>query len=220
MKLYQSVLAGVLLLPAGAMAQEGLSYTWLELNYVNLDIDQVGDSGNFVDDFDNGGGFGVQGSLALSEDFFLFANYSDTESDVSFTNDAGFLIPGETDIRKVDLGLGFHTAIATNTDVVFTAAYTDSDRDKFRFGATNDTSLDDLKGDGSDGFFVDASVRSQLTPWLEGSLGARYTDIEDVDGVSVVGNLLFELSPSLGINLGVDAGDELSTWVAGVRFTF
>ncbi|MDP1932175.1 MAG: hypothetical protein Q8L60_12035 [Gammaproteobacteria bacterium] len=220
MKLYQSVLAGVLLVPAGAMAQEGLSYTWLELDYVNLDIDRVGDGGNIADDFDNGGGFGVQGSLAISDNFFLFANYSDTKADVNFINDAGLFVPAKTDIKKIDLGLGFHTPIATNTDLVFTGAYTDSDRDRFRFGATGDKSLDDLNDDGSDGFFVDAALRSQLTPWLEGSLGARYTDIESVDGVSVIGNLLFELTPALSLNLGVDAGDELSTWVAGVRFSF
>lgn len=224
MKLIQSVLAATLLTPVAAMAADGsspLSYSWLELDYVNLDIDGVGGGNNIVDDFDNGGGFGVKGSLALGTNWFIFANYSDTEADVNFINDQKQFVPAETDIKKVDLGFGFHSPLSDMTDLVFSAAYSDVDRDKFSFGASSkDDSLDDLNDDSSDGYFADIAIRSQLTRSIEGSIGARYTDFNKVDGVSIIGNLLFEITPSFGINIGVDAGDELSVWNAGVRFNF
>src|SRR5690606_12101761 len=128
--------------------------------------------------------------------------------------------PADTDITKLDLGLGYHMPVGDATDLVLRGAYTDADRDRFRLGGSGDASLDDLNDDSSDGYFVDAAIRTQLTSWLEGSLGARYFDIEENDGLGVIGNLLFEVAPGFGINLGFDAGDELATWVAGVRFSF
>lgn len=223
MKRQLCLLGAAALIPMGAMAAENnseFSYTYLELDYVGLSIDGVGDSNDLIDKLDNGDGWGAQGSLSLGENFFVFANYSETEADTSFRNDANQWIPADTDITKLDLGLGYHMPVGDATDLVLRGAYTDADRDRFRLGGSGDASLDDLNDDSSDGYFVDAAIRTQLTSWLEGSLGARYFDIEENDGLGVIGNLLFEVAPGFGINLGFDAGDELATWVAGVRFSF
>jgi hypothetical protein len=104
---------------------------------------------------------------------------------------------------------------------VLSGAYTDIDYNNFGIGGSADEDdFDDLNEDPSDGFFLDARFRAQLTQAIEGSIGARYTEIEEADGLSLVGNVLFELTPNWGVNLQLDAGDELITYGAGIRYSF
>jgi hypothetical protein len=216
--------AAVCLMPLtgfAADASDDLSYGYIEADYINLDIDQPGEDDVFEGDFDNGGGLGASASIPLSEVFFLFADYSETDSDFSFADNTGRFIPGNTDLQRVNLGGGFVMPLTSGADVVIRGAYSDLDFSHFGFGGTpGDDSLDDLDEDPSDGWMADVAWRAQLTEAIETSLGARYTDIEAADGVSFIGSLLFELSPNWGINLQVDAGDELITYGAGVRMTF
>lgn len=211
--------AAVMALPLGATAAEGLSYGFIEIDYINLDIDEPTDEG-FDRDFDDGDGWGVRASLPLGQSFFLFGNYSETEADFSFFNNQGVLIPGDTDISRLDVGVGMIVPMTDASDLLLSAAYTDIDFDRFRLGATGDPGLGDLGDDPSDGFFVDLSWRAQVAERVEGSIGARYTEIEDLDGFSFVGNVMYELTPNVGINLSVDAGDELFTWGLGARYSF
>ena len=74
----------------GASAQSRnpeLSYTWLEADYLNLDVDDFDDDEDLIDDWDDGDGWGVRGSFAFTPNFFGFAGYSETDSDASFTDD-------------------------------------------------------------------------------------------------------------------------------------
>lgn len=221
---------GICLIPAAGFAAEAndeLSYGYVELDYINLDIDQEGENLNvFKNDFDNGGGYGVSASFPITESLFIFGDYSDTESDFTFSDNSGVFVPSDTDIKRLNLGLGAALPMNDNSDLVLSAAYSDIDYDDFSIGANNDDidelddALDDLNEDPSDGFFLDARIRSQFAPAWEGSLGLRYTDIQDADGFSVVGNVMYEFSPNFGLNFTLDAGDELVTWGAGVRYTF
>lgn len=204
---------------AFASAAEDLSYSYLELDYINLNIDEVGDSGSVLDDLDNGGGWGARGSFALAPNWFLFGQYSVTDADASFIDDQNQFFRSNTDINRLDLGVGFHNPISSTTDFVLRAAYTDIDTDGFKFGGTSDSSFDDLNEDSSDGFFLDAAVRSQLMESVEGSLGVRYTDLQEVDNVSLIGNLMYEISPSFGVNLGLEAGNNISHILIGFRFS-
>jgi len=214
-----------ILLPLSATAAEELGNTWFEADYINLDIDNFDDDEDLIEDFDDGDGWAGRTSIAFSENFFAFGGYSKTDSDVTFFDDDNFLITGSTDVERLDVGLGFNTPLGVSetmpTDFVGRAAYTDVDFGDFAFGGSSgDDSFDDLNEDSSDGWFADAGLRSQLTTWLEGGIGLRYTDIEDVDNVSVFGNALFELSPQFGINVEADVGDEVSTYMVGLRYTF
>jgi hypothetical protein len=215
------LLALTLLLPCGAWAAEGLSYTYAEVDYVNLDVDAFGDSGDFVDDFDNGGGFALRGSFAINSALFVFADFSETDADTNFVNDQGLRVPANQDVERLNVGIGLALPVAERADLVARAAYADIDFGDFAFGASaQDDDVDDLNEDSSDGYFADASLRAQLTERLEGSVGARYTDVESVDNVSLIGNVMFELTQNLGINLEVDAGDELLTYYIGARYSF
>lgn len=219
-KLAIGLCAVTLFAPVTVLAAEGLSYSYLQLGYVNLNIDEVGDSGSVLDDIDNGGGWAASGSFALSPNWFAFTQYSVTDSDVSFTDDQNLSFTSNTDINRLDLGVGFHSALSNTTDLVFRGAYTDIDTDGFHFGGSSDTSLDDLNDDSSDGYSVDAAIRSQFHERMEGSLGLRYTDLEQIDNLSLIGNVMYEFSPTLGLNLSLEAGDDISNFLMGLRFNF
>lgn len=216
--------AAICLLPMTGFAADnpnGLSYGYVEVDYLNLDIDQPGEGNVFEGDWDNGDGFGVSASFPLGERFFIFGDYSSTDSDFNFIDNTNRFIPANVDVKRVNLGAGAAFPMSDRSDLVVSGAYSDIDFGSFGFGATPDNnSIDDLNEDPSDGFIADVRIRSQWTQAMEGSIGARYTDLEATDGLSLVGNVLFELSPTWGINLQVDAGDELITYGAGVRMTF
>lgn len=216
--------AAVCLLPMtgfAADANDELSYGYVELDYINLDVDQPGERNVFDGDFDNGGGYGLSASIPLNEMWFLFGDYTDTDSDFGFTDNTGRFFPGNIDIKRLNLGAGVAMPMNERSDLVISGAYADLDYGDFNFGAAGGTnSIDDITGDTSDGYMADVRWRSQWTQAVEGSLGARYTDIGNTDGLSFIGNVLFEFAPNWGINLQVDAGDELITYGAGVRMTF
>jgi hypothetical protein len=213
-------LASASLLPAAGFAAEGLSYNFAELSYVNLDVDQPGEDTFPRGDLDNGNGYKVDFSVALGNRFFVYGNYANTNADLNYRDNNGVVLPGDTDIIKAGLGIGATMPVSTNTDFVVSGGYLDVDFDKFRFGATGNPSLHDLGDDTSDGFSIDAMLRSQLMPKLEGSIGARYIDVQTIDGFSVIANLMYEFTPNWGLNLSVDAGSDLATWAAGVRYSF
>lgn len=205
-------------LPLSAAAQE-LSYTYLEADYVSLDIDGVDDDANLIEEIDDGNGFGVRSSVGLSSNFFFFADYSETNSDFTFNSGTGVL-PQDTDINRLNAGAGFHMPLLDRTDLVVRGAYTDIDFGDFDLGGSSDPAIQDLNDDSSDGWFADAGLRSQLFESFEGMAAVRYTDIESTDQFSLVGEGLFELNQNLGLSIGFEAGDELTTYYAGVRLSF
>lgn len=227
MNTFKFLLAGVACLPLAALAQQDdLNYTWLELMYVNLDIDELG-SNDSISDWDDGDGFGISASYGFDnapfdfmETWFIFLNYSETENDVDFEDDFGLLRPADTDINRLDLGVGAAMPLNDMSHIVARIAYTDIDIDSFNFGGTDSSAISDLDDDDSDGFFIDAAWRGQITPVIELTGGLRYTDIEETDQVSFIGNALFEFNQSWGITVNTEIGDELTTIGIGARYTW
>lgn len=218
--MYKSIAIATLpfLLPLAAAAQD-LSYSYIEADFISMDIDGFNEDADLIEDIDDGTGFGVRGSLALSTHFFAFADYSQTEADFTFDSGTG-IIPQDQDVKRLNAGLGYRLPILSATDLVVRGAYTDIDIGNFNLGGSSDPDLDDLNDDASDGWFADAGLRSQLLPRLEAGAAVRYTDIEGADQVSLVGEGMFEITQNLGLTLGFDAGDELTTYFAGVRLSF
>lgn len=83
-----------------AYTAEDFSYTYPELDYINLNIDLVGDSGSVLEDLDNGGGWGARGAFAIAHSWFVFAIYSITEADKSFIDDQNQFHRSNTDINR------------------------------------------------------------------------------------------------------------------------
>lgn len=231
--LRKSVLTCTLLLPLAATAADGISYSFIEADYLTQDVDYYEDNDffeNFAEDFDDGNGYKVGGSFAISESLFTFGSYSKTDTEFTYIDNNGLLVRGGDDVSTLKLGLGFHTPLSTSLDFVATGGYTDVDLGDFKLGRNKNDDLnsgddiqnafDDLNDDDSDGYFVDVGGRAQLAPWLEFGAGIRYTDLDYGDNTSLFGNLMYEFSENLAINLGGDFGDDLSSYSLGLRYSF
>ncbi len=105
MKFVKTLIGGLLLAvaPLAAMA-EGLSYSYVELDYLDLDIDNA----------PSGDGFAVRGSVGFAGNWFAFADYSDASVDV-------------IDVENIAVGLGGHFPIGSNVDFVGRVGYTELD---------------------------------------------------------------------------------------------
>jgi hypothetical protein len=87
---------------APAFAQDELSYSFVELGYVNSEIDDLDIDGN---------GFGLRGSYAFSESFHGFAAYTDQDYDF----DVG--------LSQFEIGGGMRFALNPKVDLVGTLSY-------------------------------------------------------------------------------------------------
>lgn len=213
---------GLLALPTLVTAAEGLGYTNVEVDYINLSIDPYDEDGTLLEDFDDGNGAAIRASFAVTDRIFIFGGYSVVDSEATFVDQGTELFSSDRDVKRFDLGAGFNIPLSnsTRTDFVGRFAYSDVDFGDFDFGAGNDTGLNDLNEDSSDGFFIDGLLRSQITDMIEVSGGARYTEIEDADSLSFIGNVMYEFTPNWGVNLEVDVGDDISQVFLGARYTF
>lgn len=238
MKYTRSSLAAIIgacMIPSAAMAAGDLSYSYIEAQYLVQDVDMYEDNqafDNVIEDIDDGDGYAVEASVAFTDNFFAFGNYSNTEADFTFVDDVGTRIPRGQDNKTFSIGLGFNTPLAIGTgqtDFVAKAAYFDTDFGEFSLGANDDdvdewdevdNAFRDLSKDSSDGFKADVGLRSQLVTWLEAGGGVRYTYMESDDDFSVFANLLFEITQNIGINASADFGDNMSTYGVGLRYSF
>ena len=224
-------IASLLILPAAVKAADDLSYSYIEADYVVKDIDLFEDDevfDNILEDIDDGDGYKIGGSLGLGEHVFLFGNFSNTEADFTFIDDTDLLILQGQDVKELNVGLGLALPMSDMTDFVVRGTYVDIDYGDFSLGADEDeinniedfeNAFDDLNDDNSDGYAVDAGVRSQIIDWLEIGGGVRYTKLDSGDDVSAFGNVLFEISQNFGINAGAHFGDNVSSYELGVRFS-
>jgi hypothetical protein len=222
-----ALLTLLLAAPTGTLAQQQqqgqistLNYTWVEIDVVRLDIEKVGGRASFMRDLDDGDGFGIRGSFEFAPRWFGFAGYSSTESEISFSTLQGLFFSADTDITRLDVGLGHHMPLNNSTDAVFRIAYTDFERDKFRLGGAGGADSRELSNNSSDGYFIDGAIRSQLDQRIEGSLGVRYTDISHTDSFGLIGGLLFEFTPEISVVFEVEAASDIDHWLLGLRYNF
>ncbi len=92
-----AVVAGIVAAaaPAAALA-DGLSYSYVDLGWVQTDIDGVGPKAD---------GFALGGSIGFADSFFGFADYSDQS------------VSG-VDIKQYSIGFGGHWGLSDNVDLV------------------------------------------------------------------------------------------------------
>ncbi len=93
------------LLPLSAQADDKLSYTYVEADYINVDGDADG--------------FGVRGSFEFGQSgFYGFGGYNTVEIDNT-----------SIDVDSYDLGIGYAHGISDNADLIAELAYLNSDVD-------------------------------------------------------------------------------------------
>jgi hypothetical protein len=106
MKTGTTVLGAVLLALASlaASAADNVSYSYIDLNYVNTDLER-GPSGD---------GFGVRGSVGFADNFFVFADYTTLDFD-------------DVDADQYAVGLGGHMEMSEVIDLTGRLGYVEAD---------------------------------------------------------------------------------------------
>lgn len=174
-----------------AIAESGFDYSYVELGYVNSEID--------IDGFDiDGDGFLLAGSYELTDKFHVFGGYTDQEFDF----DVG--------VTSLEIGAGLAWPISSNLDVVSTLSFVKGEIDVPGEGKFDD-----------DGFGVGVGLRGRALPQLELTGGVKYVDLDesgDNTSFHVGARYFFTSAFSAGVDLGYD--DDATVWGLGVRMSF
>jgi hypothetical protein len=140
MKIMNALVGSFLLAAVPLAAQaEGMSYSYVDLGYTEIDIDGA----------PTGDGFGLRGSVGFAENFFVSADY------------ASFSFPGSVDLDYYTVGLGGRIGVSDSVDLVGRAAYAKADA-----SAGGGLSIDDdgyqvsagARGEVADGFELEGNV--------------------------------------------------------------
>lgn len=182
-------ITALMLSSAVAMA-EGPSYSYIQAAYQEIDVDIAGN----VDA--DGDGYGVAGSIAINEDWFMFAGWST------------FDLESVVDLDQLQIGAGWRSAISEKTDWFASLAYIDYD-----------LSVQGLGSGSEDGFGVGLGIRSMVNPNLELYGQATYEDVGDGDTTFAAG-LWYTVSGNLALGAGVDVGDDITAYGVGIRLYF
>ena len=161
----------------------GLSYTHIGLSYQSVELDE-----------EDGDGYAIAGNMAINDSFFLLGQYS------------SIAIVDDFELAMLGLGIGYHTAMATNVDFVtslsFVGAKTDFD------GDSND----------ANGSLIAAGVRAKPTKTLELGAAINYIDIENEGavGYSLSGRVF--ATPKFSLGLGLESVVNIDRISLDVRF--
>jgi hypothetical protein len=140
MKIMKALVGSFLLAAVPLAAQaEGMSYSYVDLGYTEIDIDGA----------PTGDGFALRGSVGFGENFFASADY------------ASYSFSGGLDADIYTVGLGGRIGVSDNVDLVGRAAYAKAD-----VSAGGGLSADDdgyqlsagVRGEVADGFELEGNV--------------------------------------------------------------
>jgi len=190
--MFRYALMGALMLSSAAALADGVSYSYIQANYQEIDIDFGGGA-----DAD-GDGFAVAGSAEIGENWFIFANYStfDLESVVDYTT--------------LDVGAGYHSDVSAKTDWYATFGYAEAEVEAQGFGSADDS-----------GFGVSLGLRSMMSESLELYGNIAYTDLGDgADGTAIGAGLWYTVSGNLALGLGAEFDDDVTGYGVGLRLYF
>lgn len=175
-------------LPLVASAAE-LNYSYIEGGYTQLDAD---------DGAPDADGLGFNGSVAISESFFLFGGYSSNEIDGT---------PVDVDVQR--LGLGWHNAISERTDLVLGLNYLRFDLEQGGFGID------------ANGYEAEVGVRHAFGQRFEGQAMLGYVDGGDFNG-SLYGKLggEFKFNEDWSLVGSALLRDDVNEFFVGPRLNF
>ena len=204
-------LAGLLVLPLGVLADDidedeeyednyrPFSYTFVEGAYAHAELD--GSDGD--DDFDeDGDGYKVAASLALTDHIFLFGDYAD----ISFDSPLD-------DATRWGGGLGLNIPLGVlPIDVVLKGGYAD-----FELDTDVGIEFED------EGFMAGAGLRIGLGDFVEIQGGATYYDVDSPFEDTVFDAAArFYITDALALKGGVEFDEDFDTpiYLVGLRFEF
>lgn len=174
-----------------AMATDGFSYSFVELGWINSEIDDLNADGD---------GFGIRGSMEFTPALHAFASYADQDFDV-----AGIDVSGET----LQIGFGYAWSVSPKMDVVGRVSYNDITVDAL--GASADDS-----GIGLGGY-----LRGRPADRLELTGGIDLVDYDESGSDTEFGvGARFFFTKSFAAGVDVEFNDDGTSYMLGGRFSF
>lgn len=192
-------------LPLSAQAGE-LSYTYVEGGYTVEEYSS--DTGGFS--YGSPNGYNIGGSYNFGDSgFFVAGSYMSTSANFDF-----FGPNFNVDFDRTLIGFGYHHSVSDKVDFVGQLDYLDTGIDS-PFG-----------GDSFNGYRASVGFRGNITEKFEGSIMARYEDINDFDntstGLSLEGQ--YKFNETLGLVAGVEIAERFTQDVVvyniGLRASF
>ena len=193
MKFLKAMTASLMLaaLPLAAHAED-MSYSFVDLGYVETEIDGVGPKAD---------GFALRGSIGFAEHYFAFAEYVDQSISIFGVG---------VDIEQYSVGLGGHYGLSDNLDLVGRAGWVKAE------GSGGGFSVSD------DGYLVSAGLRGRIGENVELEGSVIHTDFggsSSGDTAVAVGGR-YHFNKNFAVGAEYQTGDDSSTILAGVRFSF
>ena len=189
----RSVLITTLLVFSASASAQGFDYNYFSVGYQRMELDTgLGD----VD----GDGFGVDGSFAINDNWFIFGAYGMGE----------FEEQGVTlDVDTLSAGIGWHTPLSETVDFVTGLSYEYVDVGASGFGSADEN-----------GYGLGVGLRFQASEAIELNGGINYIDYGDGDDTTFGVGLLYGVSESVDIGVSADWGDDVSSYGLSGRFYF
>lgn len=184
-------LAVLLCMALGTTAfAEGPRYNFIEGSYERVEID---DSFGDID----GDGFGIGGSLELSDSFHAFASYGTADFDFN------------VDLDTLTVGGGYHSPMTDSVDLVAEIAYVQVDASALGFSADDD------------GFGASIGLRGKTTDRVELEGFVDYVNLDDAgDDTSFRGAAWYAINDSFSVGLQLGFGDDATSYGIGGRVFF
>ena len=170
--------------PFGVPASSGPSYDYIGGGYANLNPDGSGS----LD------GFGIDGSVALHENFHAMVDFV-RGKDSPFT------------ARRTRVAGGYHMPLNPRTDFVARLGWSFSKSSVSGFGSFSD-----------DGVLGQVGVRGMMSEALELNAFLTYDDIDSKASVDVGG--VYHFTPQFGATGGYSYSSDLEVVNVGLRFQF
>lgn len=176
---------------AAAAQAEDISYNYLDVGFVKVDID------DFDEDAD---GYLLRASFEITPNVFLFGSYTDLTVDISG-------VSFDVDISEYDMGVGYAWPVGNGSSLYASARYVSVEADSF--GIT----IDD------DGYGVALGLRTRPAPELELEALVDYVDLSDSgDDTSIGLAARYFLSPQFALGLEAQFGDDATSYGFGLRW--
>ena len=180
--------------PALAQAPtSGLSYSYVELGYVNTELDDANIDGD---------GFALKGSWGFTDRFHAFASYADLGYDFGI------------DSTQFEIGAGLNQSLTPKLDLVATVSYLTAEVTANVPGFRS-LSVDD------DGFGVGVGLRGLVTDQFELNGKIDYVDFDNAgDDTTFTVGARYSFTPAWAVGADIKFNDDGNAWMIGGRYTF
>lgn len=182
MQAFGAAVAAAVLLVAGPVAAQEIRYSWMDMSFMQQDIDRAGVQvpipGQSVDVAgSDGDGVRFRGSIGTWKNLYLFIDYGSTDIDVEavVTNAQGaFPATDEFDFTAIRGGVGWKWSVFDKTDLFAELSYDSTDFDFGSFAG------EDFDADEQD-LGAALGVRTLFGDDFELKIQARHSNVGDID---------------------------------------